>query len=95
MPAPPIEAYANNIDKILEAAEAASAETVCVRPNNSSPHLNVAIPAQSVRGLLNALSAVGYDLKSLMSDIRYYFDTSDIPPLPQTYEHQNTILEIQ
>ncbi len=94
-PSPSIEAYGKNVDKILEAAKKAANTSVCTRPEGSSAHLEVAIPAQSVRALLNALSAVGYDLKSLLSDIRYYFDSSDTMLLTETQSHQNTILEIQ
>lgn len=94
-PSPSIDAYAKNVDKILEAAKAAAKDSVCTRPADSPAHLEVAIPAQSVRGLLNALSAVWYDLKSLLSDVRYYFDSSDTMLLTETQSHQNTILEIQ
>lgn len=94
-PSPSIEAYWKNVDKILEAAKSAAKSSECNRPADSSAHLEVAIPAQSVRGLLDALSAVGYDLTSLMSDIRYYFDSSDTMLLTQTQSHQNSILEIQ
>jgi hypothetical protein len=57
-PSPSIDAFAKNVDKILEAAKTAAKDSVCTRPADSSAHLEVAIPAQSVRGLLNALSAV-------------------------------------
>jgi len=95
VPSPSVEAYGKNIDKILEAAKKLSTSSTCTKPADAGSYLSVALPAQSVRGLLNALSAVGYDLTSLYSDIRYYFDSSDIMPLPQTQNHQNTILEIQ
>jgi hypothetical protein len=95
VPSPSIEAYGKNIDKILETAKELSTSSTCTKPAEGGSYLSVALPAQSVRALLNALSAVGYDLTSLYSDIRYYFDSSDIMPLPQTQNHQNTILEIQ
>lgn len=94
-PSPSIDAFAKNVDKILEAAKTAAKDSECTRPADSSAHLEVAIPAQSVRGLLNALSAVWYDLKSLLSDVRYYFDSSDTMLLTETQSHQNSILEIQ
>lgn len=95
VPSPPIDAYAKNIETILEAAKTAAADTECTRTEWSPEHLRVAIPAQSVRGLLNNIQSVGYSLASLLSDVRYYFDSSDTMLLPSTQEHQNSILEIQ
>jgi hypothetical protein len=57
--------------------------------------LDVAIPAQSVRALLGNLRSVGYDVDGLLSDVRYYFDSSDVMLLPNVSQHQNSILEIQ
>ncbi|MCB9806845.1 hypothetical protein H6768_03015 [Candidatus Peribacteria bacterium] len=55
----------------------------------------MAIPAQSVKALLGNMRSAGYNISNLLSDIRYYFDSSDTMLLPNVSQHQNSILEIQ
>lgn len=41
------------------------------------------------------MRSAGYNISNLLSDIRYYFDSSDIMLLPNVSQHQTSILEIQ
>lgn len=90
----PINDYIKNVEKILDAAKSAASGTQCAIAEWWAAHLKVAIPAQSVRGLLNNIQSVWYSLASLLSDIRYYFDSSDTMLLASTQEHQKIALEI-
>lgn len=94
-PSPAIDSYKKNIETVIDAAKKAADASQCVKPAWSGSYMDVAIPAQSIKSLLDNVQSVGYNLGSLLSDIRYYFDASDTMLLPSVTEHQNSILEIQ
>lgn len=81
----PIQKYAQNIDALLKALEKVSQGVSC----------QANLEVESIPSLLNELKSVGFDTKSLLSDIRFYFDPSDVMLLPAAKTHQEVILEIQ
>ncbi len=94
VPSPPIESYTKNIETLLEAAKNLATSSECVKPEWYPSYLDVAIPAQSIQTLLNSFQSLGYNIGSLASDMRYYFDTTGML-LPSVQQHQSTILEIE
>ncbi len=95
VPSPPISSWSQNVDALIdEVKKISTAEAKCSKPAWYPKHLDVAIPARSIQQLLGYMQSVGYDVSSLISDIRYYFDNSWML-LPAEQEHQNSILDIQ
>lgn len=94
VPSPPVQSYSDNIDTVIAAVKKLAWPQVCQKPAGYPSHLDVASPIQWVVQVLGNMKAAGYDLATLISEIRFYLDTSSkLSAIEQ--KHQNSILDIQ
>lgn len=94
VPSPPVQDYSNNIDAVINAVKNLAGPQKCEKPAGYPAHLDVASPIQGVVQILGNMKAAGYDLATLISEIRFYLDTSSkLSTIEQ--KHQNSILDIQ
>lgn len=95
LPSPPIQNWINNVDTVIsEAKKLSTADTKCEKPAGYPSRLDVAIPIRSIQLLTGYMQAAGYDVSTLLSDVRFYFDNAG-PLIRVEQDHQNSILEIQ
>lgn len=94
VPSPAIDSFEKNIDTIIEAIKKEAPRAQCSKPSQYPSYLDIAIPAQSIKALLGSMQAVSYNLGSITSDIRYYFNSTGMT-LASVQKHQNSILDIK
>ena len=94
VPSPPVQDYSNNIDAVIAEVKKLASPQKCEKPAGYPDHLDVASPIQGVVQILWNMKAAGYDLATLVSEIRFYLDTSSKLSVTEQ-KHQNSILDIQ
>lgn len=94
VPSPAVDSFAKNIDTLIEAVKKEAPRAQCSKPSQYPSYLDIAIPAQSIKALLWSMQAVSYNLGSITSDIRYYFNSTGMT-LASVQKHQNNILDIK
>lgn len=90
-PAPPVQSYEENVDKVLEAARKLASKASCARDGSSGGSLSVG----GRKIALDKVQASEYDIWNLLQGNSLYNDASNKMLLPKALEHDKYIINIQ